>query len=166
MKQETIEGLRESNRKDLEAARVLDCAAVYVDRGWAQCTDAVSSRGVKVPAHSRRATCWCMLGAIRAAMVRLGLWRLVDQAAFTCPVAKSNGPFCDSVYERALWATARAILGREPKTHAHTPTIVTQWNDTTALSGQSVARKLRDAAGLVRLRSAAVERGLAQEDAS
>ena len=28
---ETIEGLRESNRKDIEAARLLDCAAGYVD---------------------------------------------------------------------------------------------------------------------------------------
>ena len=159
---ETIEGLRASSRKDIEAARLLDCAAVLVDKGWAQCTDAVTGRGVKVPAHSRRARCWCMLGAIRAASVRIGLTKLVDTGA-VCR-QRVETAFSMSVLDRALWAAARAILGRDPKPHADTATIITNWNDTTAMSGETVARRLRDAAARVRLRIATVQAGIREAE--
>lgn len=149
-------------RLDREAVRLLDCAASYVDRGWTQCTDAVTGRGVKVPPHSRQARCWCMLGALRAAMVRNGLARLVDVGG-PFLVAKDNAPFCTTVMERALWAAARAILGRDPKIQASCSTIVTQWNDATATSGETVAQRLRDAAALVRLHLRNAERGIRGE---
>ncbi len=158
---ETIEGLRESNRKDIEAARLLDCAAVYVDKGWTQCTDAVSGRGVKVRAHSRRAQCWCMLGAIRAANVRIGLVTLYQDAAGNLHPRELT-PFASSVYERACWAAARAILGRDPKHKASTVTIITQWNDTTAVCGETVAQRLRDGAAIIRLRIDNVQAGIAE----
>ena len=154
MRPETIEGLRASVAKDREAARLLDCAASCVDRGWTQCTDAVTGRGVKVAPYSRRARCWCMLGALRAASVHIGLTRLVDTGA--AGLQPKDTAFSTSVFERVLWAAARAILGRDPKPNAHTITIVTQWNDTTAMSGESVARRLRDAAALIRARIADV----------
>ena len=141
-------GRRASQSKDQEAARLLDCAAAYVDRGWTQRTDAVTGRGVKVPAHSRRARCWCMLGAMRAASVRIGLTRLVDTGAVFLQARDTE--FSTAVLERALWAAARAILGRDPKLHALTTSIVTQWNDTKATSGENVAQRLRAAARLIR----------------
>ena len=154
MRPETIEGLRASVAKDREAVRLLDCAASCVERGWTQCTDAATGRGVKVPPHSRRARCWCMLGAMRAAVVRIGLARLVDVGAVCLQMRHTA--FSEAVLDRALWAAARAILGRDPKPHAHTITIVTQWNDSTATSGEAVAQRLRAAAALIRARIADV----------
>ena len=159
MDSQTIEGLHESNRKDIEAARLLDCAAGYVDRGWAQCTDAVNGSGEKVPVHSKRARCWCMLGAIRAANIRIGLVTLYQNAAGDL-YPRELTPFASSVFARATWAAARAILGRDPKPHAHTVTIITQWNDTTAVCGETVAQRLRDGAALIRKRIEDVGRGI------
>ena len=81
MNPETIEGLRLSVHKDEEAQRLLECAAEYVGRGWTQCTDAVAADGAKVPPHSKRATCWCALGAIRAANIRIGLVTLYQDSS-------------------------------------------------------------------------------------
>ena len=156
---ETIEGLRGSVAKDKEAARLLDCAAGYVDRGWTQCSDAVNGRGDKVPGYSKRARCWCMLGAIRTANIRIGLVTLYQNAAGDL-YPRELTPFASSVFERATWAAARAILGRDPKPHAHTVTIITQWNDTTAVCGETVAQRLRDGAAIIRLRIEKVQRSI------
>ena len=160
LKHKTIEGLRESNRKDLEAARLLDCAASYVERGWAQCSDAVSGTGAKVPAWSKRATCWCALGAIRAAQVRLGMVTLYSDAEGRHLHCRGMTPFVALVYARATWAAARAMTGREEIPVGMPPSVITRWNDTEAMSGETVARKLREAAGWVRLRIETVQRGI------
>ena len=44
------------------------------------------------------------------------------------------------------------------------PAIITNWNDTTAMSGESVARVLRAAAARVRLRIRKVGRGIAEAE--
>ena len=153
MRPETIEGLRASVAKDREAVRLLDRAASYVDRGWTQRTDAVTGRGIKVSPHSRRARCWCLLGAMRAAVVNIGLARLVDRGTY---LEMRHTAFSEAVLDRALYAAAKAILGRDPKPHAHAITIVTFWNDGTATSGAAVAQRLRAAASLIRARIADV----------
>ena len=71
-------------------------------------------------------------------------------------------PFASSVYERACWAAARAILGRDPKHKASTVTIITQWNDTTAVCGETVAQRLRDGAAIIRLRIENEQAGIAE----
>ena len=149
-------------QEHIEAARLLDCAAVYVDKGWTQCSDAVNGRGVKVPAHSGQAQCWCMLGAIRAANVRIGLVTLYQNAAGDLCTSELT-PFASSVFARATWAAARAILGRDPGAGAYTVTIITQWNDTTAVCGETVAQRLRDGAAIIRLRIEKVQRGIRAE---
>ena len=154
MRRETIAGLRESVAKDREAVRLLDCAASYVERGWVQRTDAATGNGVKVPAHSRRARCWCMVGAMRAAVVRIGLARLVDLGDVCLQMRHTA--FSAAVLDRALYAAAKVILGRDPKHPTSSVTIVTQWNDSTATSGAAVAQRLREAAALIRARIADV----------
>ena len=65
--------------------------------------DAASARGVKVPPFSKRATCWCVLGAIRAANVRIGLVTLYQDANGNLRL-RPMPPFATVVYHRALWA--------------------------------------------------------------
>ena len=157
---ETIEGLRASNRKDIEAARLLDCAADYVARGWAQCCDAVDANGSGVPVWSKRAECWCALGAIRAAKVRIGLVTLYADALGELHQRELT-PFAASVYSRALCAALQAMVGDTPQHPAMLPSAVTRWNDTEAMSGETVARKLRDGAAIIRTRIEHVQTGIA-----
>ena len=112
-----------------------------------------------MPGYSKRARCWCMLGAIRTANIRIGLVTLYQNAAGDL-YPRELTPFASSVFERATWAAARAILGRDPKPHAHTVTIITQWNDTTAVCGETVAQRLRDGAAIIRLRIEKVQRSI------
>ena len=157
----TIEGLRLSKEKDLMAARLLDRAAGYVDEGWTQCCDAVDANGSGVPPFSKRAECWCALGAIRAAKVRIGLVTLYQDAAGDLQYPKAMTPFAASVYSRALCAAAQAMAGRTPKHPALYASVVTKWNDTEAMSGEAVARKLREAATLIWRRIEHVQTGIA-----
>ena len=156
----TIEGLRLSKEKDLMAARLLDRAASYVDEGWTQSTDAVNGRGAPVPPYSKRATCWCALGAVRAALVRTGLVTLYQDAEGNLQYPRAMTPFAASVYSRALCAAAQAMVGRAPKHPAMYASVVTNWNDTEAMSGETVARKLRDGAALIWRRIEDVQRAL------
>ncbi len=158
---ETMEGLRASNRKDIEAARLLDRAAAYVDEGWTQSTDAVNGRGAPVPPFSKRAQCWCALGAIRAGQVRIGLVTLYQDAEGNLQYPRAMTPFAASVYSRALYAAAQAMVGRAPKHPAMYASVVTNWNDTEAMSGATVARKLREGAAIIRTRIRDVQRGIA-----
>ena len=146
LSKETIEGLRESVAKDLEAARVLDCAAGYVDRGWTQGHAAVDAEGLTVASDSPRACSWCMYGAMLAAFERLGFY--------------GAEPLAVSVRSRSIYAAAVACLGREPNRRGNWAGMVTNWNDTVAMSGETVARTLRKAAGWVRLRIEAVQRAI------
>ena len=159
---ETTEGLRASNRKDIEAARLLDRAAAYVDEGWTQSTDAVNGRGAPVPPFSKRAECWCALGAIRAAKVRIGLVTLYQDAEGNLQYPRAMTPFAASVYSRALYAAAQAMVGRAPKHPAMYASVVTNWNDTEAMSGATVACKLREGAALIWRRTRDVQRGIAE----
>ena len=145
----TVEGLRLSKEKDLMAARLLDRAAGYVEQGWAQCCDAVDANGSGVPPFSKRAECWCALGAIRAAKVRIGLVTLYQDAAGDLQYPREMTPFAASVYSRALHAATQAMVGRAPKHPAMYTSVVTRWNDTEAMSGETVARKLRAGAALI-----------------
>ena len=146
---ETVEGLRLSKEKDLMAARLLDRAAGYVDEGWTQCTDAVAADGAKVPPYSKRATCWCALGAIRAAQVRIGLMALYQDAEGNLQYSGEMTPFASSVYSRALYAAVQAMVGRAPRHPAMYASVITNWNDTEAMSGETVGRKLRAGASLI-----------------
>ena len=145
----TVEGLRLSKEKDLMAARLLDRAAGYVNEGWAQCCDAVDANGSGVPPFSKRAECWCALGAVRASLVRIGLITLYQDAAGDLQYPKAMTPFAVSVYSRALCEAAQAMVGRVPKHPALYASVVTKWNDTEAMSGEGVARKLREAARVI-----------------
>ena len=158
---ETTEGLRASNRKDIEAARLLDCAADYVERGWTQCCDAVDANGSGVPVWSKRAECWCALGAIRAANIRIGLVTLWQDALGNLHQRELT-PFAASVYSRALCAALQAMVGDTPQHPAMLPSAVTRWNDTEAMSGATVAGKLREGAAIIRTRIRDVQRGIAE----
>ena len=131
----TAEGLRLSKEKDLMAARLLDRAAGYVDEGWTQCCDAVDANGSGVPPFAKRAECWCALGAVRAALVRTGLVTLYQDAEGSLQYPRAMTPFAASVYSRALCAAAQAMVGRTPKHPALYASVVTNWNDTEAMSG-------------------------------
>ncbi|MCY4481399.1 MAG: hypothetical protein OXC12_00850, partial [Spirochaetaceae bacterium] len=142
-------------------ARLRDRAAGYVEQGWAQCCDAVDANGSGVPPFSKRADCWCALGAIRASLVRIGLITLYQDAAGDLQYPKAMTPFAVSVYSRALCAAAQAMVGRVPKHPALYASVVTKWNDTEAMSGEGVARKLREAATLIWRRIEHVQAGIA-----
>ena len=157
---ETVEGLRLSKEKDLMAARLLDRAAAYVDEGWTQGTDAKTGGGMPVPPFSKRAQCWCAPGAIRAAKVRIGLVTLYQDAEGNLQYPRQMTPFAASVYSRALWAAAHAMVGCTPKHPAMYASVVTKWNDTEAMSGETVARKLREGAALIWRRIEDVQRAL------
>ena len=157
---ETVAGLRVSKEKDLMAARLLDRAAAYVDEGWTQRTDAVNDRGAPVPPFSKRAECWCALGAIRAAQVRIGLVTLYQDAEGNLQYPRAMTPFAASVYSRALYAAAQTMVGRVPKHPAMYASVVTRWNDTEAMSGETVARKLREGAALIWRRTRDVQRAI------
>ena len=157
---ETVAGLRVSKEKDLMAARLLDRAAAYVDEGWTQRTDAVNDRGAPVPPFSKRAECWCALGAIRAAQVRIGLVTLYQDAEGNLQYPRAMPPFAASVYSRALYAAAQAMVGRVSKHPAMYASVVTRWNDTEAMSGATVARKLREDAALIWRRIENVQRAI------
>ena len=171
---ETIKGLRESARKDSEAARLLDCAASLVDSGWTQTADAVTANGVKCAAESPQAVRWCMRGALLRACLQIGLTKLVDtrqpgglnrgarQPALL--VVDARGEWTASVRGRAFRAAAVAALGHEPSQLASLPAILTNWNDTTAMSGETVARRLRDADAQVRLRIETVQAGIREAE--
>ena len=160
----TIEGLRGSVAKDQEAARLLDCAAVYVERGWTQCCDAVDANGSGVPVWSKRAECWCALGAIRAANIRIGLVTLWQDAVGNMHQRELT-PFAAAVYWRALRAVANRMWAEPPQNPDLLPSAVTRWNDTEAMSGATVARKLRDGAALIWRRIEDVQRGIREAEA-
>ena len=160
LSQQTIEGLRASNRKDLEAAQLLERAALRVERGWTRTFDAINGEHCEVPPWHPDAACYCMRGAIQRATLELGFVTVASDPYEGEQFLRDVTPDAASVRARAYGAAAHVILGQAPAAMSNLPHIVTHWNDTTALSGQSVARKLRDAAGLVRLRIADVQRGL------
>ena len=68
MDQDMVKRLRASNEYDLTAARLLDCAAVCVEKGWTQNTDARDERGNDI---RTRATLTRCAGAPRAPWTRL-----------------------------------------------------------------------------------------------
>ena len=160
----TIEGLRASARKDIEAARLLDGAAVLVDSGWTQTADAVTRNGVKCAAESPRAVCWCLRGALLRACLQIGLTKLVATGQPALLAVDAKGEWTASVRGRAFRAAAVAVLGHEPSQLASLPAILTNWNDTTAMSGETVARRLRDAAARVRLRIETVQAGIRETE--
>ena len=140
--------------RDEEAQRLLECAADYVLRGWTQCRDAVDGSGVGVPVWSKRAECWCALGAIRAANIRIGLVTL-----YAYP--RDLTPFASSVYWRALQAVLRQVYPHRKlsENDLMLPAWLTSWNDTEAMSGETVALKLREGAALIRKQIKEAKRG-------
>lgn len=161
---ETIAGLRDSVAKDQEAALLLDSAARFVDRGWTQTYDAVNRHGVSVPPHSPQAVCWCMRGALLRGCVAIGIVELIDTGRPFFDAVDVDRERTTSIRGRAFRAAAVAALGHEPSQLASLPAIITNWNDTTALSGETVARRLRAAAATVRRRIREVERGIADAE--
>ena len=161
---ETIAGLRDSVAKDQEAALLLDSAAGFVDRGWTQTCDAVNRHGVSVPPHSPQAVCWCMRGALLRGCVEVGIVELIDHGRPFLVTRDVDRERTASVRGRAFRAAAVAVLGHEPSQLASLPAIITNWTDTTALSGETVARRLRAAAATVRRRIREVERGIADAE--
>ena len=86
---------------------------------------------------------------------------LYQDAAGDLQYPKAMPPFAASVYSRALCAAAQAMVGRVPKHPALYASVVTKWNDTEAMSGETVARKLREAAALIWRRIEHVQTGIA-----
>ena len=152
----------ESIRIDQEAARLLDRAADYVAQGWTQCCDAVDANGSGVPVWSKRAECWCALGAIRVANIRIGLVTLYSDAEGRHLHQRELTPFAASVYWRALRAVLQAVGVEIPEHVAMLPSALTRWNDTEAMSGETVARKLRAGAAIIRTRIENVQAGIAE----
>ena len=113
------------------AARVLDRAAAYVDRGWTQRAKARNADGDSWSPHSPDATCWCALGAVQAA-----LGDLVDERTR------------DPRKRHLIFDCALDTLCTETGSDT-----VSVWNDDPAQTAQDVAGALRRAALRVRTRA-------------
>ena len=158
MDQDMIRRLRDSNELDLMAARLLDCAAVFVDRGWCQTYDARDATGEQVEAHSTEAVCWCAQGALKAASFKLGLTEINPYGMLVC-----NGNMIQRsrAEARAREGLRGAILAGKPAGTIDTSTVtITTWNDTEAVCGEGVARTMRNGSGILRERIEIVQKGI------
>lgn len=158
MDQDMIRRLRESNELDLTAARLLDCAAVYVDKGWTQTADARDATGEKVEPHADDAVCWCAQGALKAASFKLGVTTLNELGLLVYPA-----PLLSLRAEaRAREGLRGAILAAygSPGSIDTSSVSITTWNDAEAKGGDGVARTMRTGAGIIRERIECVQKGI------
>ena len=162
MDQDMVTRLRASNEYDLTAARLLDCAAGYVEKGWTQNVNARDADGMDTDERGPDAVCWCAQGAMHAASTRIGLTVLDNWGCAT--YAKPD--LASHVEPRARYALQ---LGIKSLTISGTPSplpaevravSITGWNDGKGQTASEVLRAFRSGAEQLRLRIACVQDGI------
>ena len=162
MDQDMVKRLRASNEYDLTAARLLDCAAVCVEKGWTQNSNARDEHGVDTDERGPDAVCWCAQGAMHAASTRIGLTVLDNWGCAT--YAKPD--LASHVEPRARYALQ---LGIKSLTISASPSplpaevravSITGWNDGKGQTASEVLRAFRSGAEQLRLRIACVQDGI------
>ena len=162
MKAQDLAKLRASNEYDLMAARLLDCAAVHVEKGWTQNTSARDEHGVETDDRGPDAVCWCAQGAMHAASQRIGL-TVVDE--FGC-ATYANPDLASHVEPRARFALQMGIKGGEiiggpwiDPAHVRAVSI-TSWNDKHGQTQQAVVEAFQTGAAHIRTRLEVVQDGI------
>ena len=149
--------LRTQGDIDLEAARLLDCAATTVERGWTQRANARDGLGEPVHPHDLAARCWCAHGAINRAAFMTGV-TIIDEAGQLLFAEKESGIILD----RARLAVRLAIERPAASMEAMSGLSLAQWNDKTHRTAGTVAAKLRAGAAKRRLTIERAQRRIAE----
>ena len=163
---ETIAGLRLSNRLDETAARVLNTAAEFVHRGWTQTVDARDRHGDKCAPHHPEAACWCAQGAIRAASFKLALTYVNYYGVLVYADPETSG----NVQGRASHAFAVGAMGGDIHTlNAAAKGLVadvTTWNDKDERTQDEVIEAFRRGAEVLRERVRVVTESIERLEAN
>ena len=149
--------LRARNDIDLEAARLLDCAAVKVEQGWTQTANARDGLGEPVNAHDSRAVCWCAHGAISAASCQIGVTVPDD-----CGQLRYAGKDSGIILDRARLAVRLTIERPAASMLAMSGLSLAKWNDKPERTAGAVATKLRASAEKLRLHIERTQRHIAE----
>ena len=149
--------LRARNDIDLEAARLLDCAASTVERGWTQRANARDGVGEPVQPHDLNARCWCAHGAINRAAFMTGV-TIIDECGQVLFATKESGIILD----RARLAVRLTIERPAASMLAMSGLSLAKWNDKPERTAGAVAAKLRAGAGKLRLHIERTQRHIAE----
>ena len=153
---ERVAKLRALNIIDLQAARLLDCAAVKVEQGWTQNANARDGLAEPVQPHDQAAVCWCAHGAINAAAHRIGV-TYHDEAGQLLFSGTDSGIILD----RARLALRLAIERPTASMMAMSGISIAKWNDSPERNAGAVAAKLREGAAKLRLTIGKAQRTIA-----
>ena len=162
MDQDMVKRLRASNEYDLMAARLLDCAAVCVKKGWTQHTNARDEHGVDTDARDPSAVCWCAQGAMHAASHGVGLTEMDEWGCVTY----TDADLASHVETRAHYALQFGIKSLEivgspsPLDTEVRAVNITGWNDRRARTKAEVLRAFGSGAEQLRLRIESVQKGI------
>ena len=162
MDQDMVKRLRASNEYDLTAARLLDCAAGYVEKGWTQNVNARDEDGMDTDERGPDAVCWCAQGAMHAASTRIGLTVLDNWGCATY----TDADLASHVETRAHYALklgikSLEIVGSPSPLDAEVRAVnITGWNDGKGQTASEVLRAFRSGAEQLRLRIACVQDGI------
>ena len=154
MDQDMVKRLRASNEYDLTAARLLDCAAVCVEKGWTQNSNARDEHGVDTDAYGPDAVCWCAQGALHAASHRIGL-TVVDE--WGC-VTYAQPDLASHAEPRARYALQFGFYGKEDESTRRIS--ITGWNDRSEQTQRAVVEAFRRGAAHIRERIECVQKGI------
>ena len=157
---QTVEKLRESNRLDHMAARLLDCAAVsFIEKAWGRGDNAQSADGNYCLPTSPEAVRWCALGAMSAAAFRLGV--TVRDETFTAAIDYVDSEKGPRITARAWFGLQVAIASGNEEAAPHIS--ITDWNDRPKQTAERVAETLRMGGGYLRERIEAVQNGIRED---
>ena len=154
MDQDMVKRLRASNEYDLTAARLLDGAAVCVEKGWTQNSNARDEHGVDTDAYGPDAVCWCAQGALHAASHRIGL-TVVDE--WGC-VTYAQPDLASHAEPRARYALQFGFYGKEDESTRRIS--ITGWNDRSEQTQRAVVEAFRRGAAHIRERIECVQKGI------
>ena len=154
---ERVAKLRARNDIDLDAARLLDCAAVKVEQGWTQTANARDGLGEPVQPHDPAAVCWCAHGAINMAAYQIGV-TVTDDCGQVLFARVESG----SILDRARLAVRLTIERPAASMLAMSGLSIAKWNDKPERTAGAVAAKLRAGAGKLRLHIERTQRRIAE----
>ena len=154
---ERVAKLRARNDIDLEAARLLDCAAGKVEQGWTQTANARDGLGEPVNAHDSRAVCWCAHGAINAAAYQIGVTVTDDNGQLLYAGTDSG-----IILDRARRAVRLTIERPAASMLAMSGLSIAKWNDKPERTAGAVAAQLRAGAEKLRLHIERTQRYIAE----
>ena len=153
--------LRARNDIYLEAARLLDCAATTVERGWTQHANARDGLGEPVQAHDLNARCWCAHGAISRAAFMTGV-TILDEYGVIRYAGSESGIVLDRARLAVRLAVRLAIERPAASMEAISGLSLAKWNDRARRTADEVAAKLREGAAKLRLTIERAQRRIAE----